>query len=1481
MAPPGNEEDSGPPSELLKALSLTPLTHLIPKQDMFPMIASLDVTPVAVLREEGRDLGTNGAGICTPAGANGARGENGKPAALLPEESSLLEKFHQFESPLVRELFEQRPAKDVDASLESEELTVFENNLVKHNAFSYELKRRPLPVAKPHIYTPSELKKMPEKEFQRLLFETAKPIEKSRQKRELEQPVHNLKSKRLHSTTSADYVRELTQLVDSLSSTEETTGPNWHPKGGIMILTVPALTSLSDSITRAAPTLESSDTDSLLQIQRWCNTAVLYGCSVDWNNFGDQIESEKQHFVVARLETATASLLAAKVILVLLTSSRRDAKPLHIEEPLIAVVDFILRFATAVRLVASSNLPIHKLRITRCVAQLSAVIAATTTYIRSNDINDTMVTRLEYLCMSFIFYEAPKGANAVSAEAIEGLKLDLCSLISAISKRYPDQRLFILNEIFNNMSKLLLARSRTVKVGRGVSVQLHTALLINLLQSVGEEQSERLAKFDTERKWSAETLESILHTAASITRETNLVAVKAIDGLLSSSYGASVTSKQVLQSLIEDLLAIVACAECPGAVVYIECLFSTFGNIVQKALMDPSNTATQQESFAFDMIGLIGEKLLSLNEQKSRNHSTSNFEALDTLQGSAEAALGRIQSLKSKNPDLQDAFAFLALQFLSSLETFVEDLDDSGSLKSLDPSTLRPLQHLVRYLLTAFNSGSVAQRNSLPAGFPVLLFRAQGGHKFLLDNFLILTVEALASNKIKFQSRAMKIVAFLVAKNGSVLLHPKIQKALSQTLFDGSALVRDASIDLVTKYLISNSSVTLSFYRVLCDMLNDDSVSVRKRVVRFARVMYDSTAERHIKVHITTRMLEALTDEDDSVVESARDFFDEVWLKPEENAAVLATAEVMMDVAVLKELALQLWLQRVDLSEPAMYRVAEALLGFVIDSVGTRFQNDVDKALYLIALLTLHTHRLLNQSQLLSLVPLLQDESTPAASALLVMRVFRRGIPALPALSPNFVSVVEPLMLGKFTRCGFEELQELVPCVWALCVKTDTFSKVGNALVSCVRMLMPLMKHRSEGDKVSVAKQVRLVDLLGAFGAHCDFEALRDHLYKAQIGLQEKETVASLILRYLLFFCEADVSEHVQLASARGLILVCSRHPSLFVSPLVLLVLDGFLESDPPAQNVVLDGLRRFLGSERLNDSSDKKKKKPKFGSTSVADGIPGSIAQRFTPVALRLCLEGPTRQDAFQLVREIMVAGLANPKVCIPTVIALEASDNIQLAGEASMLHTHMLEHHESMVNSSYPESIKLAHQVNDQSTSFLQLLLETVSQSAVSRMKLMAVLPKTLRVQLRLSGADLLEQLQMVRFALANISHVKFESLQEIMVLIAAIERELSREGMDLAEQLEDDMDGLSEEQVSGLFCTTEALSAMLHFRDYLCDKHEISRTQIEGFNPRRVDPDFRKTPQVKDAVFSYRWQPENPTREQMKVVFLRFVREMDEFS
>ncbi|KAK7684191.1 hypothetical protein QCA50_012837 [Cerrena zonata] len=150
----------------------------------------------------------------------------------------------------------------------------------------------------------------------------------------------------------------------------------------------------------------------------------------------------------------------------------------------------------------------------------------------------------------------------------------------------------------------------------------------------------------------------------------------------------------------------------------------------------------------------------------------------------------------------------------------------------------------------------------------------------LYDSFTNVIVRSLDSSKIKAKTRAVKILSSLIDQDARILLTPKIQESVSKSLLDGSPLVRDAVIDLISRYMLLKPELIVHFHKRLCDRLNDDSISVRKRVMKLSREMYVNTGDRNVRGHIAMQMLKRLDDEEDSISAMTKQFLLELWFGP-------------------------------------------------------------------------------------------------------------------------------------------------------------------------------------------------------------------------------------------------------------------------------------------------------------------------------------------------------------------------------------------------------------------------------------------------------------------------------------------------------------------------------------------------------------------------------------------------------------------------
>lgn len=278
-----------------------------------------------------------------------------------------------------------------------------------------------------------------------------------------------------------------------------------------------------------------------------------------------------------------------------------------------------------------------------------------------------------------------------------------------------------------------------------------------------------------------------------------------------------------------------------------------------------------------------------------------------------------------------------------------------------------------------------------------------------------------------------------------------------------------------------------------------------------------------------------------------------------------------------------------------------------------------------------------------------------------------------------------------------------------------------------------------------------MLHLLGCFGTYCKLEKHRDIYLKARIGLKENETVISVITKFLLFFCGSNFLSQIKKIAIKNIISICSTHPKLFMSEAILKVLDReFDDVDVDIKRTIIQGFMDFLknednNSKKLNGVQTKSSTEIKLdvavfhgdAKSYVNDGICAGIIQRYLEKILEFCLQESDELAVLpvQFVQLVIKLGFANPKICIPYIIALESTTNPHIRHIAFELHTELFEKHESLTDSSYLEGLKLAVAFRKRTSNniyqekfFINNLYSIVNGNYSSRKSSFYLLPKYL---------------------------------------------------------------------------------------------------------------------------------------------------------
>lgn len=1310
---------------------------------------------------------------------------------------------------------------------------------------------------------------------------------------------------------------------------------------------------------------ESLDVPLLKRVQNTCLRSVMKANEIYWLDINEVDCALNQNEDAAMRKDVVGvvakALLASRIIFLVLNNAGTN-KELSAMEYSKVIVDFLCSLMQdfvmpiAVRSSSTSS-DMNKLSYENMIRELCSLVDLISVYVSSEHISDYFMTRVEFLIISVLFAEVhqKEKTSIFGVSNFEALRSRFSLVLVLIFKFHETQRPFILSEILSNIEKIPTQRlvARQFKLARGFSIQVISFVLMSLVQCLASEGPlDALDMPDSGSVVSSSEINNrkmILERAATFAELTSGTAGDLAFFLVDKLEKSTDSQwKQTFEILLEDFISVLEFPEWAASEVILCAIFKC---LISK-LKSGSLNATV-EAYAMELAGIVGVKIFGLRRRfiLQNELASSGAETLLKLYNSFTRCLKYMHSNSLKNTYFIPAYKYLILRFINELTPFLkESCQDQNQLAALnsendavtsEKDTVIKASAILNELTSVFQSGSsTAQRDLYELHNSSIVdsycFTLTFSELFpLFENFINTVLLLLDSNKVKSKTKAIRIISSLVDLDPNLLISPKVKEPIASKLLDPSPLVRDAIIDLVYRFILCKPEVIEQFYRPLCGRLLDESVQVRKRVLRIAKDMYTTTKSVEIKSEIALKVMRRQYDEDDLVSEISISYLLNLWFTTSGMSSSLEKAEtglkwkpltsettkVMMSIVGSSESSLRLldsflmnhvFAVRKSEFKESLGHIVGKCLDFVVDSVESRPDDDVERALIVMSLIAKYDGKLISQDHLIALQPLLIDERKSNNSVCFYsLQILKYALSDATALRSDFIVTVQSHLLKRLAKFGVKELHEAMPCVWIISSMGNDTIKLATACLSSMKLLKPMIEEFKNKQATHNQKTVRLLHLLGCFATYCKFEKHRDVFLNSQLGMKEKETVVSICMKFILFFTREGFHSAIRKAAIRNIICVCSVHPKLFMSDAILKILDQELASpDTDIKTCIIQGMNEFLSTEdlklqrkncaHLESSKNIGIDKAVFHgeSSNANDGICAGLVQRYLKQALSMTLEdsGNISLIPVKFLQLIVQLGYANPKICIPYVIALQSTTNDYVKRIAHDLHMSLVEKHESLVEGSYLEGLKLAIKFRKATSRniykedfFLSLLYSIVSKRYSSRKKLIHSISKIFNINLSLLKLEENTfQRDAIIFSAINLANVRFVSLEEVLIIVKQIDSVVSREGMNLADIISQETASraaISLIQRRNTCVQCQAMVTLISLRNHLVATYNLTETQIENFLPNRVDLALRQMPKVVSIIpFSLETESINSAlknTDSFAKIHTKFIHSLHEFS
>ncbi|AQZ17308.1 SCC2 (YDR180W) [Zygosaccharomyces parabailii] len=1025
-----------------------------------------------------------------------------------------------------------------------------------------------------------------------------------------------------------------------------------------------------------------------------------------------------------------------------------------------------------------------------------------------------IITKLIYTFTDFVM---ENGIDAVN----NSLSLQYCKdkvtsmsidILESLFAKLPDQRELIIEELLSNAEKLPTKRvqKKLKKLENEIYVTDFTVAILLFLENINcYHYAETISVSDDG------FVTAVADKHIEETRILNAFANHLTESIFERFVKSTSGYRHVIENYVQDLLALLP---YPQWCVAQDLLTS----ITRKLLLafDPSHPySTSVETVCLHLLGSIG---LSIFEIKC-NTNPENANNLVKLFNSPNYLPLFLKSFEKCSEYLcglgkQSANRYLwhkKLAILLKLDEYGTDAQTEGKINL----SYQEIKNLAEQ--NSNNSKTMTKLNfsEVRNDYFSILHALELLH--LYEPYLKLILSILGKDKVKLKSTAIKCLSMLANADQNVLKTPVVKNTIGRTLKDSSASVKAAVLDL-----ISIGSSYLQYYQQLNINYDDESISIRKQVLRINGSIYDETDSLDVKIFVASKILLKIEDEEDNIIEIARNMLLERWIlsmKDEESLLDQRSGlcndilTVMSSVATsnskcsqLFECYLNFYLLNEQMHSQSTYeriiksfrKLTDYLVQHVVElqsmEVHEKNNSTKQKLLILLSKFSDCSETFITKDHIIALYPyIVSDEKSEWQFH--ILRVFNRTMQHLSNFKPKFLCDLETTLLSRLPRMNVKEIGEAMPLIWCIATSRKDTGRVTKACSSCFQHLSPYIyqANKNPGSIIVESKLQRLIYLSAAFARFCKFPRKESK----PIHVQDDEPVHEYVAKCLLLLSRPGTPHVIRRISIKALTQLCGDHPKLFNSKHILNLLDEEFESNNMDMKlVILESFYDFFVAEEhksLKQSGvnvsisshvapgKQSSKKDKNESIS-GDGICAALVTRFLKHLLKICLSPDIRSSlvAVRLLKLILQYGYTNPSHCIPTIIALSSSTNCYLHAIGTEVLSELFEKYETMVFAGISQGVKITVEYlktleeNDyyKNNTFLRNLQMVMGNSKKNSTKFFKCLARILKLyfsQILVSGTES-ETKEGILFLTNNISELTFSSQYELMFLLKVIDLE-----------------------------------------------------------------------------------------------------------
>ncbi|XP_041674034.1 nipped-B protein isoform X3 [Drosophila eugracilis] len=696
-----------------------------------------------------------------------------------------------------------------------------------------------------------------------------------------------------------------------------------------------------------------------------------------------------------------------------------------------------------------------------------------------------------------------------------------------------------------------------------------------------------------------------------------------------------------------------------------------------------------------------GKKGLTLRKCKRTKHRADG-EYLDTSDSASCDEIDTEESKKNRNPSSDDTDIRLNVDIVNALEERKQYLINKIKPFSVfGDQNFTSNQHIKTYI-DYNNAQLIAQYLATKRPF------SQSFDGCLKKIILVVNEPSIA-----IRTRAMKCLASIVEVDPLVLKRKDMQMGVNQKFLDTAISVREAAVDLVGKFVLSNQELIDQYYDMLSTRILDTGVSVRKRVIKILRDICVEYPDFAKIPEICVKMIRRVNDEE-GIQKLVTEVFMKMWFTPcikNDKMAMQRKINQIIDVVNTAHDTGTTWLEGLLMSifkpkdnnlktdvcvqepvkkntEPPMdiviacQQLADGLVDRLIEL------EDTDNARMLGCITTLHLLAKVRPQLLvrhaMTIEPYLNIKCHSATAAKFICAVadiLEKVVPLVNNASESFLAALEEHLMLLVVSRNQAEVTSCVSCLGALVNKiTHNFKLIRDCFQKFYRVLDVSRNQVLQGnlsvDTIYTPSFRRSLFTIGILMRYFDF--------KSPIALGETFgglpiSICDDVFNCLMFFCSCDNHE-IRKQALISLGSFCVLNDDYLTrSELKILYCDilSSTANDAGFKIICMRNIWIYLTeSEMFMHNKEKEwEKQSKHEDLKEMNDVSSGMASRIIQLYLEEILECFLNRDhtvrlwAVKVIQIVLRQGLVHPVRMVPYLICLSTDPKIESAHRADAL--------------------------------------------------------------------------------------------------------------------------------------------------------------------------------------------------------------------